>query len=146
MCPYSESLYYIVGSWYCPIILDCKSPRQTHLSNTLKSVIPLNYEFRRLKLVYMFQYGKANATLFKRMRMTNPCNSSQWIIEKNLDFFGQFSDILFKKKLNHEMGLNATANTVYKTTIFLYWFILYLIGLFSSLGLYKLFIRDSHWK
>ena len=31
----------------------------------------------------MFKYGKANAKLFKQIRMTDPCNSSQWAIEKN---------------------------------------------------------------
>ena len=60
----------------------------------------------------MFQYGKANATFFKRIKMTNSCNSSQWIIDKKLDFFGQFNDILFKTKIK--------SWAVYKTTIFLY--------------------------
>ena len=31
--------------------------------------------------------------------MTNSFNSSQWIIDKKLDFFGQFNDISFKTKI-----------------------------------------------
>ena len=49
--------------------------------------------------------------------MTNPCNFSKGLLKKILDFSSQFNDVLLRQKLNHGMGLNATASTVCETVI-----------------------------